>query len=83
MQVCRAIVSPISLEHASLLISEEWPLLAYIGTDSSTAQRVELDHRSSRFRLGDKRVAAGAAVAVISLGFILAARKTPPFRAGM
>jgi hypothetical protein len=33
--------------------------LAYIGTDLSTAQRVEHDHRSSRFRLGDKKEAAG------------------------
>ena len=42
--------------------------LAYIGTASSTAQRDELEHRSRRFRLGDKKEAAGAAVAVISLG---------------
>jgi hypothetical protein len=42
--------------------------LAYIGTASSTAQREELEHRSRRFRLGDKKEAAGAAVAVISLG---------------
>ena len=34
--------------------------LAYIGTDSSTAKRVAHDHRSSRFRLGDKKEAAGA-----------------------
>ena len=33
--------------------------LAYIGTDSSTAHRVEHDHRSSRFRLGEKKEAAG------------------------
>ena len=33
--------------------------LAYIGTASSTAQREELEHRSRRFRLGDKKEAAG------------------------
>src|ERR1035438_4091342 len=33
--------------------------LAYIGTDSRTAQRDEHDHRSSRFRLGGKKEAAG------------------------
>jgi hypothetical protein len=33
-----------------------------------TALRDEHDHRSSRFRLGDKKEAAGGAVAVISLG---------------
>jgi hypothetical protein len=44
--------------------------LAYIGTDSRAAQRDEQDHRSSRFRLGDKKEAAGGAVAVISLGYM-------------
>jgi hypothetical protein len=33
--------------------------LAYIGTTSSTTQRDEFDHRSRRFRLGDKKQAAG------------------------
>jgi hypothetical protein len=33
--------------------------LAYIRTASSTAQRDELEHRSRRFRLGDKKEAAG------------------------
>src|SRR5580658_3875073 len=33
--------------------------LAYIGTDSSTTQRDEKEHRSSRFRLGGKKEAAG------------------------
>ena len=42
--------------------------LAYIGTDSNTAQGDEHDFRSSRFRLGDKKEGAGVAVAVISLG---------------
>jgi hypothetical protein len=42
--------------------------LAYIGTASSTAQRDELEHGWRRFRLGDKKEAAGAAVGVISLG---------------
>jgi hypothetical protein len=41
--------------------------LAYIGTDSNMAQGDEHDFRSSRFRLGDKKEGAGAAVAVISL----------------
>ena len=42
--------------------------LAYIGTDSNMAQGDEHDFRSSRFRLGDKKEAAGVAVAVMSLG---------------
>ena len=42
--------------------------LAYIGTDSGTTHRDEHDFRSSRFRLGDKKEAAGVAVAVMSLG---------------
>ena len=42
--------------------------LAYIGTASNTGQRDELEHHSRRFRLGDKKEAAGAAVAVISRG---------------
>jgi hypothetical protein len=42
--------------------------LAYIGTDSGTTHRDEHDFRSSRFRLGDKKEGAGAAVAVIGLG---------------
>ena len=33
--------------------------LAYIRTDSSTTQRDEKEHRSSRFRLGGKKEAAG------------------------
>jgi hypothetical protein len=39
-------------------LMSEWSL-AYIGTDSSTAQGAEQDHRSSRFRLGDKKEDAG------------------------
>jgi len=42
--------------------------LAYIGTDSRTAQRDDHDPGSSRFRLGDKKEAAGAVDAVIRLG---------------
>jgi hypothetical protein len=44
--------------------------LAYIGTDSGAALRDDRDFRSSRFRLGDKKEAAGGAVAVISLGYM-------------
>jgi len=44
--------------------------LAYIGTDSGAALRDDHDFRSSRFRLGDKKEAAGGAVAVISLGYM-------------
>jgi hypothetical protein len=39
------------------VIAGEWSL-AYIGTASSTVQRDELEHRSRRFRLGDKKEAA-------------------------
>jgi hypothetical protein len=44
--------------------------LAYIGTDSGAGLRDDRDFRSSRFRLGDKKEAAGGAVAVISLGYM-------------
>ena len=44
--------------------------LAYIGTDSGAALRDDRDFRSSGFRLGDKKEAAGGAVAVISLGYM-------------
>lgn len=44
--------------------------LAYIGTDSNTTDRDDHDFLSSRFRLGDKKEGAGAAVAVISLEYM-------------